>query len=166
MKPLCDTALRPVNRIAAFFQEGVSMLKGIPVILSSQLFMTMMNMGHSDYIILADANFPAETWARRLIRLEGVETCDLLRAILPFFPLDNFVEEPVRLMRNLPAEPVPEIWKQYDEIFRELDFQRAFKVFAYVDRLPFYELAKDAYAIVQTSTTARYANIMMQKGVL
>ncbi len=142
------------------------MLKGIPVILSSQLFKTMMDMGHNDCLILADANFPAESCAKRLIRLDGVEIPDLLRAILPFFPLDSFVEDPVRLMRNLPTEPVPEIWDHYDEILRELDFQRAFKKFAYMDRLPFYEQAKGAYAIVQTATTARYANIVLQKGVI
>ena len=103
------------------------MLKGIPVILSSQLFKTMMDMGHSDALILADANFPAESCAKRLIRLDGVEIPDLLRAMLPFFPLDTFVSDPVRLMRNLPSEPVPEIWNRYEEILRELDFQRAFK---------------------------------------
>ena len=69
-------------------------------------------------------------------------------------------------MRNLPTELVPEIWNAYDEILRGLDFQRAFKAFSYVDRLPFYEQAKDAYAIVQTATTARYANIVLQKGVI
>ncbi len=142
------------------------MLKGIPVILSSQLFKVMMDMGHSDCLILADANFPAESCAKRLIRLDGVEIPDLLRAILPFFPLDTFVADPVRMMRNLPSEPVPEIWNHYDEILRGLDFQRAFNKFAFVDRLPFYEQARGAYAIVQTATTARYANIVLQKGVL
>ena len=70
------------------------------------------------------------------------------------------------MMRNLPSEPVPEIWNHYDEILRGLDFQRAFNKFAFVDRLPFYEQARGAYAIVQTATTARYANIVLQKGVL
>jgi L-fucose mutarotase len=142
------------------------MLKGIPVILSSQLFKTMMDMGHSDALILADANFPAETCAKRLIRLDGVEIPDLLEAILPFFPLDTFIDNPVRLMRNLPEEPVPGIWNRYEEILRELDFQRAFKGFHMIDRLPFYDEARSAYAIVQTATTARYANIVLQKGVL
>jgi L-fucose mutarotase len=142
------------------------MLKDIPIILSSELFKVMMDMGHSDYLILADANFPAESCARRLIRLDGVQIPDLLRAILTFYPLDSFVEEPVRLMRNLPTEPVPEIWNEYEAILRGLDFQHAFKKFALIDRLPFYEQAKGAYAIVQTATTARYANIVLQKGVL
>jgi L-fucose mutarotase/ribose pyranase (RbsD/FucU family) len=69
------------------------------------------------------------------------------------------VEVPVHLMRNLTIEPVLRIWKQYDQILRELDFQHAFKVFAYVDRLPYYELAKGAYAVMQTSTTAQFTNI-------
>lgn len=142
------------------------MLRGIPVILSSQLIKTMMDMGHSDCLILADANFPAESCAKRLIRLDGVEIPDLLRALLPFYPLDTFVGDPVRLMRNLPEEPVPAIWNVYRDILRELDFQRAFNEFSFIDRLPFYEQARNAYAIVQTATTARYANIVLQKGVL
>ncbi len=142
------------------------MLKGIPVILSSQLFKTMMDMGHSDCLILADANFPAESCARRLIRLDGVEIPDLLRALLPFYPLDTFVPNPVRLMRNLPEEPIPTIWEKYANILHAQDFQCAFQEFSYIDRLPFYEQARNAYAIVQTATTARYANIVLQKGVI
>ncbi len=126
----------------------------------------MMDMGHGDRLILADANFPAESSAKRLIRLDGVEIPDLSRAFCRFSPLDTFVPEPVRLMRNLPAEPAPKIWDEYALILGKLDFQRAFSKFSFTDRLPFYDEARSAFAIVQTATTARYANISLQKGVL
>lgn len=142
------------------------MLRTIPKIISPELMKIMMEMGHSDVIILADANYPAAAHAKRLIRLEGVEIPDLLDAILKYFPLDYFVEHPVTLMKNLSTEPVPEIWKKYDEIIRQRDQDNAFKEFRYIERLPFYKESEDAYLIVQTATTARYANIILQKGVI
>ena len=62
------------------------MLKKIPPILPAKLMKNMMEMGHSDILILADANFPAVTNAKRYIRADGVEIPELLEAILPFFP--------------------------------------------------------------------------------
>ena len=37
------------------------MLKGIPAILSPELLKVLCEMGHSDTIVIADGNFPAET---------------------------------------------------------------------------------------------------------
>lgn len=141
------------------------MLKNIPKIISPELMKVMMEMGHSDVLIIADANYPAAAHAKRLIRLEGVEVPELLEAILPFFPLDNFIKHPVRLMRNLPTEPTPEIWDVYKRILKKHDTDRAFQEFDFTDRLLFYEESEKAYLVVQTGTTARYANIVLQKGV-
>ncbi|MBW8003635.1 MAG: hypothetical protein FVQ80_16755 [Planctomycetes bacterium] len=55
-------------------------------------------MGHGDEIVLVDADFPAATYSKRLIRADGLDICTLLEAILPFFPLDSFVEKPVLTM--------------------------------------------------------------------
>lgn len=142
------------------------MLKTIPKIISPELMKIMMEMGHSDVLILADANFPAAAHAKRLIRAEGVEVPELLEAILPYFPLDDFVDAPVRLMPNLSTEPVPEIWDVYEKIIRNSDEAHVFKKFAFTDRLKFYKKAEEAYVIVQTATTARYANIVLQKGAI
>lgn len=142
------------------------MLRGIPKIISPELMKELMDMGHSDILILADANFPATSYAKRIIRMDGAEILDLLDAILPFFPLDNFVEQPVKLMSNLPNEPTPEIWKKYKDIVKNHDKDNAFDDFGFIERLSFYEEAKKAYVIVQTGTTERYANILLQKGVI
>lgn len=142
------------------------MLRGIPKIICPELMKALMDMGHSDVLIFADANFPATAHAKRIIRMDSAEIPDLLEAILPFFPLDNFIDEPVKLMPNLPHEPVPEIWETYREILKKHDKDDAFHDFGFIDRLPFYEEAEKAYVIVQTGTTARYANITLQKGVV
>jgi len=142
------------------------MLKNIPGILSPELFKILMEMGHNDYIILVDANYPATSGARRLIRADGVEVTNLLDAILQFLPLDNFVEDPVVLMQPGAKEPIPEIWDDFRKIIKNRDTEKAFTDFHLIDRFEFYEFAKNAYAIVQTGTTARYANVSLKKGVL
>jgi len=142
------------------------MLKNIPHIIAPELMKILMEMGHSDVVIIADANYPAAAHAKRLIRAEGVQIPELLEAIMYFFPLDNFVDNPVRLMSPLDSEPTPEIWKNYETIIRKFDQEKAFKGFSYIDRLDFYEESEKAFVIIQTATTDRYANIVLQKGVI
>ena len=141
------------------------MLRNIPKILPPDLVKYMMEMGHSDVLIIADANFPGTAHAKRMIRMDGIMIPDLLDAVLQLFPLDNFVPNPVRLMRNLPTEPVPEIWETYEALLKKHDQDNAFNGFEFIDRLPFYEAAESAYVIVQTGDESRYGNIVLQKGV-
>ncbi|MDC7245974.1 MAG: RbsD/FucU domain-containing protein [Sphaerochaetaceae bacterium] len=141
------------------------MLRGIPKILPPDLVKNMMEMGHSDYLVIADANFPGTAHAKSIIRMDSASIVELLNAILPMYPLDNFVSNPVRLMRNLPTEPVPQIWKSYKEIITSFDTDGAFKDFELLDRLEFYEVAEQAYTVIQTGDTVRYGNIILQKGV-
>ncbi|MDR0527230.1 MAG: fucose isomerase [Spirochaetaceae bacterium] len=142
------------------------MLRNIPSIISPELMKILMEMGHNDYIVLADANYPSASGAQRAVRLEGVAVDALLDAVLQFFPLDNFTPNPVVLMKPRNEEPEPEIWSSFDRILKERDFCKAYKSFHLIERFDFYEYAKKAYAIVQTATTARYANIALQKGVI
>jgi L-fucose mutarotase len=139
------------------------MLKGIPTILSPELMKVLMEMGHGDELVLADGNFPAASNAVRLVRADGHGVCELLKAILEFFPLDYYVEHPVALMAVVPGDSYkPPLWKQYMAIVRRHD-KRAFE---YVPRFDFYERARKAYAIVATGERARYANVILKKGVV
>ena len=47
------------------------MLKGISKTASSELVKTQCEMGHGDEIVIADGNFPAETFGKRVIRADG-----------------------------------------------------------------------------------------------
>ena len=49
------------------------MLRGIPHILSPELLKILCEMGHSDRIVIADGNFPAESMGRdaHVIHMEG-----------------------------------------------------------------------------------------------
>lgn len=142
------------------------MLKGIPDIISSDLMKCMMDMGHGDVMVLTDANFPAASHAKRYIKAEGVAITDLLDAVLSFLPVDDFVDTSYRLMNYRETESEPEIWADFRKIIEKHNGKEELKRIGFTDRLDYYEMAEHAYVVVQTATTARYANITIQKGVI
>lgn len=144
------------------------MLKGIPKILSPELLKVLCEMGHSDRLVIADGNFPAETMGKNgiVIRMDGHGACEILEAILQVFPLDTYVEHPMNLMQVMPGDPVETpIWEDYKKIVKRAD-ERGEAVIGEIERFAFYEEAKSAYAIIATGEGALYANIMLQKGVV
>lgn len=141
------------------------MLRGIPNILSPDLLKTLMEMGHGDELVIADGNFPAASLAARLIRCDGHGAGPLLDAILQLFPLDTFVQHPVALMSVVPGDDYePDIWPVYLKIIRE--HEPNFTGFEFMQRYSFYERTKRAYAVVATGETARYANLVIKKGLI
>lgn len=144
------------------------MLKGIPEILSPELLKVLCEMGHSDRIVIADGNFPAESMGKkgRVIRMDGHGAAEVLEAILKVFPLDTYVEKPVNLMQVMPGDTVETpIWDTYKEVVSKYD-DRGAEAVGQIERFAFYEAAKEAYAIIATGESALYANIMLQKGVV
>ena len=144
------------------------MLKGIPKILSPELLKVLCEMGHSDRLVIADGNFPAESMGKDaiVIRMDGHGTCEILNAILQVFPLDTYVEHPVNLMQVMPGDPVETpIWKSYEDIIEKAD-ERGKNAVGQIERFTFYGEARKAYAIIATGESALYANIMLQKGVV
>lgn len=128
----------------------------------------LCEMGHSDRLVIADGNFPAETMGKDaiVIRMDGHGTCDVLEAILKVFPLDTYVEKPVNLMQVMPGDNVETpIWDEYARIVAAED-ERGADAIGHIERFAFYEEAKKAYAIIATGEGALYANVMLQKGVV
>ena len=141
------------------------MLKGIPSCLSPDLMRILMEMGHGDDLVLADGNFPAANLARRLVRADGLNVPSLLDAILQFMPLDDFVPNPVGLMAvALGHDYQPDIWSTYQAIIHRHEPRPL--TLEYLERFAFYERTKSAYAVVATSESALYANIILKKGVV
>jgi len=144
------------------------MLKGIPKILSPELLKVLCEMGHSDRIVIADGNFPAESIGKnaKVIRMDGHGACDILEAILKVFPLDTYVEHPVNLMEVMPGDNVATpIWEEYEKCVAAAD-ERGGKAIGHIERFAFYEEARKAYAVIATGESALYANVMLQKGVV
>lgn len=141
------------------------MLIGVPKIISPELLKTLMEMGHSDEIVLADGNFPAASHAQRLIRCDGHNVPELLDAILRLFPLDQYVEKPAGLMAVMPGDGTETpIWEEYRQIIEQRTGLA--EPFQEIERFAFYERAKSAYAVIATGESALYANLILKKGVV
>ena len=138
------------------------MLKGIPKIVSPQLLKILSEMGHGDEIVIADGNFPGETYGKRVVRADGIGGVEMLKAVLALLPLDSYAPQNFMLMQTVAGDSTPTIWEEYftiaksDENFRE----------GFLERFDFYERAKQAYAVIATGEEAIYANIIIKKGVI
>ncbi|MEO1993907.1 MAG: L-fucose mutarotase [Planctomycetaceae bacterium] len=141
------------------------MLKGIAKLISPELMMILLKMGHGDELVLADGNFPSDSHAQRLVRADGLGAPALLEAILPLFPLDTFVDDPVLVMRPVDATAdEPEIWGDFRRLLA-VDVETPVDLKA-LERFEFYDRARKAYAIVATGESALYANLILKKGVV
>ena len=139
------------------------MLKGIPKILSPELLKVLCEMGHSDRLVISDGNFPGESIGRIVLRADPVGVPDLLRAVLPLFPLDSY-DNNVYLMDKTESDrglDIP-IWDEYRAIVAE----HTDKEPVFLERFAFYERAKKAYCVVVTGERAIYANVILKKGVV
>ena len=141
------------------------MLKNIDPLLSPDLLMVLLSMGHGDEIAVVDGNFPASAMAQRLVRLDGLSAVDVTGAILSVMPLDDFVPDAAWRMEVVgdPQEEQP-IFEDFRAIIARHEGSN-FRLAA-LERFAFYERAKAAYAIVSTGEKRLYGNIILKKGVV
>ena len=141
------------------------MLKKIPPIIKPELMHVLMSMGHGDEIVFADGNFPAASNARRLVRMDGHGVPEVLEAVMQFFPLDTYTSEPAVVMEVVPGDDVePVIWEEYGEILGRAEDREV--SLGKMERHEFYSRTREAFAVVATSETALYANLLLVKGVV
>lgn len=138
------------------------MLKNIDKLLTGELLKVLCDMGHGDELVIADANFPAETCAKRLIRLPGIDGVQAAKAILSVFPLDTYCDDPAVIMDLTDSDKAkgmkrPVIWDDYQSLCGHL---------TKIERYTFYERAKKSYAIIQTGEERQYGNLILVKGVV
>lgn len=139
------------------------MLKGVPALVSPELLKILCEMGHGDEIVIGDGNFPAASNAQRLIRCDGLGVPEVLDAVLKLIPLDTYVDSPVMLMATTNGDPTPEIWKTYEDIVEKNNGKTNI---SQIERYDFYDRTKKAYAVIATSESALYANVILKKGVV
>ncbi|MEJ0028653.1 MAG: RbsD/FucU domain-containing protein [Rhizomicrobium sp.] len=142
------------------------MLKGIDPLLGPGLLAILRGMGHGDEIVIADANFPAESTATggRLIRADGVDAPRMVAAIVSVLPLDGFV--PAAAFRMAVVEKpddVPAITRQFMSALAREGYEGPIEA---IERFAFYERAKKAFAVVATGETRLYGNLILKKGVV
>ena len=141
------------------------MLKGLDPLLGPDLLHILAAMGHGDELVIADANFPAASIARRLVRLDGVDAPRALRAVLSVLPVDTFTPTPAAVMAVV-GDPgaVPPPVRDFQPI---VDAAAGRPVrFEVLERFAFYERARAAFAVVATGEPRPYGNVLVVKGVV
>ena len=139
------------------------MLKGISKIISPDLLKVLAQMGHGDEIVFSDGNFPGESIGRIVLRADACGVPEMLKAVLPLFPLDTY-DNNVYLMDKTESDKdldIP-IWEEYKQITSEYTDKEP----VFLERFEFYERARKAYAVVVTGEGAIYANVILKKCVV
>jgi L-fucose mutarotase len=145
------------------------MLIKIDPILSPELLFTLRTMGHGDKLVLADANFPANSMNKNVIRLDGVNIKDTAKAILSVFPLDSFIVSQGGTAANrMEVDDNPneltEAHKEFIQAVKDISGE-SWKVGS-IERQSFYTEAKKSYAIVTTTDARPFGCFILTKGVI
>lgn len=155
-----------VRRFTLLHPVHSRMLKSIDPILTPDLLATLRAMGHGDTIAIVDANFPAETNARRLIRLDGHGVGRVLDAVLSVMPLDDFgADAAVRMEVVGDAAAEMPIYAEFRRCLAHHE-PLLHGALGSLERHAFYAAAGAAFAIVATGETQLYGNILLRKGVI
>lgn len=144
------------------------MLKGIHPLITPKLLKIMMEMGHDDALVLADANFTAMSIAagKPVIRLPGASMLQAMQAVSSLLPLATDVDHPVAFMAvsHQPAEYRSALQREVmAHLAAELLPSQSAES---VERYAFYERARAAYAIVLTGEKQPFGNFILRKGVI
>jgi len=146
------------------------MLKGIDNRLNAEVLACLRAMGHGDVLIVADTNFPSDSVARatvtgQLLRMENLTCAEAVEAILSVLPLDTFVEDFAGRMEVVGApDEVPPVQAEVQAAIDHAE-GRPRKMVS-IERFAFYDMARQAYAVIQTGERRFYGCFMFRKGVI
>ena len=145
------------------------MLKGIDHRLNADVLGTLRAMGHGDYLIVSDVNFPSDSIAQQttlgyLLRMENLTAAEAINAILSVMPLDTFVDDFAgRMQVGDDPNDIPPVQQEVAAEVKAAGEDRPLQI---VERFDFYDLAKGAYAVIQSGERRFYGCFMLRKGVI
>ena len=145
------------------------MLKNLDPLLNADVLHALRAMGHGDYLVLSDTNFPSDSVAKKtvlgkLLRID-VSCPRAARAILSVMPLDSFVEHATYRMEVV-GNP-KDIQPVQKEVQAEIDKAEGKPwPMGSIERMAFYEVAKKAYCVITTAETRFYGCFVFTKGVI
>jgi L-fucose mutarotase len=146
------------------------MLKGLDPRLNAEVLYALRAMGHGDTLIIADTNFPSDTIARQtvlgeLLRMDNLTSAQAAEAVLSVLPLDTFVDDFAGRM-EIVGNP-DEIAPVQAEVQAVIDAAEGKpRPMVGIERFAFYDMAKQAYAVIQTGERRFYGCFMLRKGVI
>ena len=144
------------------------MLKGIDPLLTPELLKLLAEMGHDDALVLADANFTAQSLGagKPVLRLPGIGMARAVQAVESLLPLAADVDHPVAYMQvsGTQAPYRSAVQREVMELITPalLPHQTA----EAVERFAFYDRVRAAYAIVVTGELQPFGNFLLRKGVI
>lgn len=145
------------------------MLKNIDPLLNAEVLFALRAMGHGDYLVISDTNFPADSVARqtalgKLLRIEA-PAARAVAAVLSVMPLDTFIDDAAQRMEVVgAADEIPEV---QSEVQKAIDTAEGKPwPLVPVERFDFYDRAKNAYAVIATGERRFYGCFMLTKGVI
>ncbi len=146
------------------------MLIGIDARMTPDLLNCLMQMGHGDEIVVADANFPAVSTATRTcwqepIALPGLSAPDAIDLIATVMPLDAFVPAcALRMEIDGAPEEMGEVHRQAFAIVEAAMPEGAGT--GSLERQDFYQRANAAFAVVSTTDLRPFGCFILRKGVV
>ena len=85
-------------------------------------------------------------------------------AILPLFEIDNFVDDAAVMMQVVEGDTAdPAVHSGYCDLLDR--YVAKPPEIQFLDRFAFYERARQAFAVVMTGDTRKYANLILKNGV-
>lgn len=144
------------------------MLKGVDPLITPELLKLLMEMGHDEALLLADANFTAMSLGagKPVLRLPGASMPQVVKAISALLPLAADVAHPVAFMQVTDTAP-PYLSALQREVLALLqDSLLPHQQAESVERYPFYERVRNACAIVVTGELQPFGNFILRKGVI
>jgi len=146
------------------------MLKGLDPRLNADVLYALRSMGHGDFLIIADSNFPSASVASKtvlgeVLRMDNLTGAEAAEAILSVLPLDTFVDDFAGRMEvvDAPSE-VPDVQAEVQAVIDAAEGASCRMVA--IERFAFYDLAKQAFAVIQTGERRFYGCFMLRKGVI
>ena len=146
------------------------MLKNISPLLNADVLYALKAMGHGDYLILSDTNFPADSIARqsvlgKLLRMENTTSAQAAEAILSLMPLDTFIDNAAERMEIVGSpDELPDVQKEVQVVIDAAEGKQW--PLKSIERFAFYEKAKKAYCVIQTGERRFYGCFVLTKGVI
>ncbi|WP_163849783.1 RbsD/FucU family protein [Pseudooceanicola aestuarii] len=146
------------------------MLNGIDGRITPTLLHCLARMGHGDDLVIADANFAADSTARhcvvdRPIPLAGLDAVQAIDVITGLLPLDGFGDfAALRMEIDGDAQEMGEVHHQAWAVLRPRLPEGG--QLTNCPRPRFYDHAKTAFAVVQTAETRPFGCFILKKGVV
>ena len=108
----------------------------------------------------------SRTTTGKLVQLAGVSVPEALDAIGSVLPIDLFVDEPMRHMAPSAGLVLPDAGAEVLSAAKAAMSKHNSAQFTSLERFAFYDAARAAFAVVQTSERRPYACFLLTKGVV